>query len=162
MVLQWNREIFWKWLQRRGITHNYSGHTMSMATSMLLILMFTMPHNVSGNQLNDLLILIGCHCLTSDPGLKGLQSRFQSMSKHIMYVKYIIKMMIMWNLLFETLPLRMQVVTPELIQIPSNVKNQWCNKPTSGPYAGLSRLALYNAWWRKKKCPQMAYIVYYI
>lgn len=50
----------------------YSGHTMSIGTSMLLILLFTMAHNISGCQLNDLLTLIGCHCLSAHPGLKSL------------------------------------------------------------------------------------------
>ncbi|XP_070554078.1 uncharacterized protein [Ptychodera flava] len=50
----------------------YRGHTMSVSVSMLLILMYTVTHSVSGTQLQDLLTLISLHCLEQHPGLKSL------------------------------------------------------------------------------------------
>lgn len=50
----------------------YQGHTMTISVSLLLILMYTVTHGISGSQLNDLLTLIGLHCLEVHPGLKSL------------------------------------------------------------------------------------------
>lgn len=50
----------------------YYGHSMPIRVSMLLILVFCVTHSVSGSQLEDLLTLIGVHCMESHPGLKSL------------------------------------------------------------------------------------------
>ncbi|KAH3841173.1 hypothetical protein DPMN_114631, partial [Dreissena polymorpha] len=48
----------------------YSGHSMTVGTSLLLILLYTITHEISGSQLSDLLVLIGLHCAEEHPGLK--------------------------------------------------------------------------------------------
>ncbi|KAH3841159.1 uncharacterized protein LOC127880246 [Dreissena polymorpha] len=50
----------------------YSGHSMTVGTSLLLILLYTITHEISGSQLSDLLVLIGLHCAEEHPGLKSL------------------------------------------------------------------------------------------
>ena len=50
----------------------YQGHTMTISVSLLPILIYTVSHVISGSQLNDLLTLIGLHCLEVHPGLKSL------------------------------------------------------------------------------------------
>jgi hypothetical protein len=50
----------------------YYGHSMPVRISMLLILLYCVTHGVSGSQLDDLLTLIGVHCLEAHPGLKSL------------------------------------------------------------------------------------------
>lgn len=50
----------------------YRGHSMTIGTSLLLILLYAMKHEISGSQLSDLLTLIGLHCLEVHPGLKSL------------------------------------------------------------------------------------------
>ncbi|XP_077862770.1 uncharacterized protein LOC144344828 [Saccoglossus kowalevskii] len=48
---------------------------------MLLILMYTVNHSVSGTQLTDLLTLISLHCLGTHPGLKSLYNFKKYFSK---------------------------------------------------------------------------------
>ncbi|XP_053391217.1 uncharacterized protein LOC128554033 [Mercenaria mercenaria] len=50
----------------------YHGHHMTVHASMVMILMFTLCHNVSGTQLADLLTLISAHCLYPHPGIRSL------------------------------------------------------------------------------------------
>lgn len=50
----------------------YAGHTMTVGVSMLLILIYSISHGISGSQLSDLLTLIGLHCVKIHPGLKSL------------------------------------------------------------------------------------------
>lgn len=50
----------------------YQGHTMTISVSLLLILLYTVTHGISGSQLNDLLVIIGLHCMEVHPGLKSL------------------------------------------------------------------------------------------
>lgn len=50
----------------------YHGHTMTVYTSMVLILLYSVCHNISGAQLNDLLTLISLHCLHPHPGLQSI------------------------------------------------------------------------------------------
>lgn len=50
----------------------YHGHTMSIYTSMILILLYSVSHNISAAQLNDLLTLISLHCLHPHPGLRSI------------------------------------------------------------------------------------------
>lgn len=48
-------------------------HTMTVGVNMLLILIYSNSHGISGIQLNDLLTLIGLHCVKIHPGpLKSL------------------------------------------------------------------------------------------
>ncbi|VDI58924.1 Hypothetical predicted protein [Mytilus galloprovincialis] len=50
----------------------YPGHHMTIYTSMVLILLYSMCHSISGAQLNDLLTIIGLHCMHSHDGLKSM------------------------------------------------------------------------------------------
>ena len=50
----------------------YPGHSLTVQTSMILILLFTLCHNISGTQLTDLLTLISIHCLHPHPGIKSV------------------------------------------------------------------------------------------
>ena len=50
----------------------YPGHTLTVQTSMVLILLFTLCHGISGTQLADLLTLISIHCLHPHPGIKSV------------------------------------------------------------------------------------------
>lgn len=43
-------------------------HTMTVGVNMLLILIYSNSHGISGIQLNDLLTLIGLHCVKIHPG----------------------------------------------------------------------------------------------
>ena len=48
------------------------GHRMTVYTSMMLILLYTVCHTTSGAQLADMLTLISVHCLQAHPGLSSL------------------------------------------------------------------------------------------
>lgn len=50
----------------------YAGHSMTVGVSMLLILIYSISHGISGSQLSDLLTLIGLHCMKIHPGLRSL------------------------------------------------------------------------------------------
>ena len=50
----------------------YPGHTLTVQTSMILILLFTLCHGISGTQLTDLLTLISIHCLHPHSGIKSV------------------------------------------------------------------------------------------
>lgn len=50
----------------------YHGHHMTIYTSMVLILLYSMCHSISGAQLSDLLTIISLHCLNPHPGLKSM------------------------------------------------------------------------------------------
>lgn len=50
----------------------YAGHTMTVRVSMLLILIYSISHGISGSQLSHLLTLIGLHCVKIHPELKSL------------------------------------------------------------------------------------------
>eukprot|EP00105_Crassostrea_gigas_P038741 XP_019922889.1 PREDICTED: uncharacterized protein LOC105328585 [Crassostrea gigas] len=50
----------------------YHGHHMTIYTSMVLILLYSMCHSISGAQLSDLLTMISLHCLNPHPGLKSM------------------------------------------------------------------------------------------
>ena len=50
----------------------YPGHRMTVNTSMMLILLYTVCHTTSGAQLADMLTLISVHCLQAHPGLSSL------------------------------------------------------------------------------------------
>lgn len=45
---------------------------MTIYTSMVLILLYSMCHSISGAQLSDLLTIISLHCLNPHPGLKSM------------------------------------------------------------------------------------------
>ena len=50
----------------------YHGHHMTVYTSMVLVLLYSVCHGISGAQLSDLLTLISLHCMYPHPGLKSL------------------------------------------------------------------------------------------
>ena len=50
----------------------YHGHHMTVYTSMVLILLYSICHSISGSQLSDLLTIISLHCMHPHPGLKSL------------------------------------------------------------------------------------------
>ena len=49
-----------------------TGHTVTVRTNMVLILLFTLCHSRSGTQLADLLTLISIHCLHLHPRIKSV------------------------------------------------------------------------------------------
>lgn len=50
----------------------YPRHSMTVYTSMVLILLYTIVHTTSGAQLSDLLTLISVHCMHPHPGLQSI------------------------------------------------------------------------------------------
>lgn len=58
--------------EKSGDAPIYHGHSMPVKVSVLLILLYCITHWNSGSQLQDLLTLIGLHCMEVHPGLKSL------------------------------------------------------------------------------------------
>ena len=49
----------------------YPGHSLTVQTSMILILLFSLCHGISGSELTNLLTLISLHCLHPHPGIRS-------------------------------------------------------------------------------------------